>query len=249
MKQSRPYLSAATTYATWALTQGLSLDDKVLLTDQAINMFCAQQGHRGKDLRSSLRRIARSNGTFTLSPGPRYSKTSLKSPYSPEEIVALLDFADAHSSSHRSVSLKAVVLLGAGCGLSRADLRPITAKSFHHHDDRLFVGVKSRCVFVLADYVELANEIVSARPEGQLLGRRGGKDVAANICEWTSNRSEVPRLSTDRLRATYVVALIESGITLLDLLNFTGIRKIDSLQSYLAFVTRHTPHCSIDCLV
>jgi len=249
MKQSRPYLSAATTYATWALTQGLALDDKVLLTDQAINMFCAQQGHRGKDLRSSLRRIARSNGTFTLSAGPRYSKTSLRGPYSPEEIVALLNFADSHSSSHRSVSLKALVTLGAGCGLSRADLRPITAKSFHHHDDRLFVDAESRCVSVLADYVELANEIVLARPEGQLLGRREGKDVAAHICEWTSNRSEVPRLSTDRLRTTYVVALIESGVSILDLLAHTGIKKTDSLQSYLAFVTRHAPHCSIESRV
>jgi hypothetical protein len=130
--------------------------------------------------------------------------------------------------------------------LSRADLRPITAKSFHRHNDRLFVAAKSRCVAVLANYVELANEIILARPEGQLLGRREGKDVTANICEWTSNRTEVPRLSTDRLRATFVVALIESGVSILDLLEYTGMKKTDSLQSYLAFVTRHAPHCSIE---
>lgn len=59
MKQSRLYLSAATSYTAWALTQGLTLDDEVLLTDQAINMFCAKQGRRAKTLRSSLRRIAR----------------------------------------------------------------------------------------------------------------------------------------------------------------------------------------------
>jgi integrase len=246
MKQSRLYLSAATAYTSWALIQGLALDDDVLLTDQAINMFCAQQGHRGKNLRSSLRRIARANGTFTLSSGPRYSKTPLKSPYSPKEIVALLNFADSHSSSHRSVSLKALLTLGAGCGLSRADLRSITAKSFHLHDDQLFVDAKSRCVSVLPDFVELANDIVLARPEGQLLGRRDGKDVTANICEWTSNRSEIPRLSSDRLRATYVVVLIESGVSILDLLAYTGMKKTDSLQSYLAFVTRRAPHCSIE---
>jgi hypothetical protein len=37
MKQSRLYLSAATSYASWALLQGLALDADVLLTDQAIN--------------------------------------------------------------------------------------------------------------------------------------------------------------------------------------------------------------------
>jgi hypothetical protein len=245
MKQSRLYLSAATSYTAWALVQGLPLEADVLLTDQAINMFCAQQGRRAKTLRSSLRRIARANGTFTAGPSPRYSKAPLKSPYSPQEIAALLTFADSHSSNHRSVSLKALVTLGAGCGLSRADLRPITATSFHNHGDRLFVDVETRCALVLSDYVELANEIVLARPEGQLLGRREGKDVTANICEWTSNRSDVSRLSADRLRATYVVALIESGVSLLDLLAFTGVKKTDSLQSYLAFVTRQTSHCSI----
>jgi hypothetical protein len=248
MKQSRLYLSAATSYTSWALVQGLALDDDVLLTDQAINMFCAQQGHRAKNLRSSLRRIARANGTFTAGPSLRYSKTPLKSPYSPEEVAALLAFADSHSSNHRSVSLKALITLGAGCGLSRADLRPITATSFHFHDNRRFVDAKTRCALVLPNYVELANEVVLARPEGQLLGRRDGKDVTANICEWTSNRSDVPRLSTDRLRATYVVALIESGVSLLDLLAFTGVKKTDSLQSYLAFVTRQTSHCSIQGL-
>ncbi len=37
MKQSRLYLSAATSYASWALAQGLALDAEVLLSDQAIN--------------------------------------------------------------------------------------------------------------------------------------------------------------------------------------------------------------------
>ena len=92
-----------------------------------------------------------------MSAGPCYSKTSLKGPYSPEEIVALLNFADSHSSNHRSVSLKALITLGAGCGLSRADLRPIAAANFHLHDDRLFVVAKRRCALVLPDYVELAN--------------------------------------------------------------------------------------------
>ena len=248
MKQSRLYLSAATSYASWALVQGLPLEADVLLTDQAINMFCAQQGHRAKNLRSSLRRIARANGTFTLIAGPRYSRSSYKGPYSAQEIAALLAFADSHSSNHRSVSLKALITLGAGCGLSRADLRPIAAANFHLHDDRLFVVAKRRCALVLPDYVELANEIILARPEGQLLGRREGKDVTANICEWTSNRSDVSRLSTDRLRATYVVALIESGVSLPDLLAFTGVKRTDSLQSYLAFVTRHTSHCSVEGL-
>lgn len=246
MKQSRLYLSAATSYAAWALTQGLDLDDKVLLTDQAINMFCAQQGRRAKTLRSSLRRIARANGTFVTTPGPRYSRASYKGPYSPEEIFALLAFANSHSSNHRSVSLKALVTLGAGCGLSRADLRPITATSFHLHDERLFIAAESRCALVLPEYVELANEIAFARPEGQLLGRREGKDVTANICGWTSNRSDVPRLSTDRLRATYVVTLIESEVSLLDVLTFTGVKKTDSLQSYLEFVTPPESHCSIE---
>jgi hypothetical protein len=29
----------------------------------------------------------------------------------------------------------------------------------------------------------------------------------------------------------------------------TAIKKTDSLQSYLAFVTRHAPHCSIESRV
>jgi hypothetical protein len=245
MKQSRLYLSAATSYTAWALVQGLALDDKVLLTDRAINMFCAQQGRRAKTLRSSLRRIARANGTFVTTTGPRYSKASYQGPYSPEELSALLTFANSHSSNHRSVSLKALVTLGAGCGLSRADLRPITTSSFHMHDDRMFVRAESRCALVLPQYVENVNEVTLARPDGQLLGRRDGQDVTANICEWTSNRSDVPRLSTDRLRATYVVTLIESGVSLLDVLAFTGVKKTDSLQSYLEFVTPDESHCSI----
>lgn len=138
------------------------------------------------------------------------------------------------------------MVLGAGCGLSRADLRPITATCFHRHDDRLFIDAKTRCALVLPEYIDLADEVMLARPEGQILGRRGGNDVTANICEWTANRPDVPRLSTDRLRATYVVALLDSGASLLDVLAFTGVRKTDSLQSYLEFVAPHESHCSIE---
>jgi hypothetical protein len=166
-------------------------------------------------------------------------------PYSSAELEALRVFASTMTNQNRRTSLLALLCLGAGCGLSRGNLRGVTASSVHFHGDRLFVRSPHRCSVVLPNYVELLHGLCALRPEGQLIGAQK-RNVTTSIVTWTHQRVGIPELNSDRLRSTYIVALFDNGVSLYELVSWTGSRYVATFAEYFEYARPLASPCPLD---
>lgn len=241
----RPYLKGMTLLAKWADEKGYALELDVVLSESLIWAFVKQQPFGAFDYEPHLWRLAAAHRTVSATATKRavIPRPSYLAPYSDDELTNLISFASDLTNQHRRATLLAIIALGAGCGISRHRLRGVTAKSIHQHGGETFVSSSSACAKVTAIFVPLLREVAALRPEGPLV-KALGTNLTAHAVEWTQGRREVPVLSADRLRATYVVALLESDARTLDVLQWTGLQKLEGLQGYLPYVKRPTPSCS-----
>ena len=130
---------------------------------------------------------------------------------------AFLTFAAAMSNRLRRERLSAVVLLGAGAGIVRGELRDIDCGAVHEHDEVLHVAVAGRCVPVRPELQEaMANFVLSCSTDGPFLGGKPGSSITAAVGSWVEDRAGLANFSVDRFRAYFVCAHLREG---------TGLRK------------------------
>ena len=79
--------------------------------------------------------------------------------------------------------------------------------------------------------------MAAERPSGQLIGRPAGANLTSRHVEWVGDRAGLPRLSPDRLRASWLVGRLSDGASLTELLAQSGVRNAEGLDAYL----RHVP--------
>ena len=241
----RTYLKAMLLLAMWADENGYELELNVVLSENLIWAFVKQQPFGTFDYEPHLWRLAGAHRTVsaTAKSRGRIARPSYLAPYSGDDLAKLISFAYDLSNQHRRETLLAIIVLGAGCGISRSRLREVTAKSIHQHDGETFVSSSAVCSKVSADFVSLLREVAVARSKGPLVRARGA-NLTAFAAEWTKGRRGVPVLSADRLRATYIVALLESEARTLDVLRWAGLKNFEGLQGYLPYVKHQTRACS-----
>lgn len=241
----RSYLKAMLLLAMWADDNGYALELEVVLSENLIWAFVKQQPFGAFDYEAHLWRLATAHRTVSAAATDRsqIARPRYLAPYSDDELAELISFGNDLSNQHRRETLLAIIALGAGCGISRHRLRGVTAKSIHRHGGETFISSFDLCAKVSADFVQLLREVTALRPEGPLV-RACGNNLTAHAGEWTKGRYGVPILSSDRLRANYVVALLDSGAGTLDVLRWAGLRTLEGLQGYLPYVKRQTPSCS-----
>lgn len=234
----RRYLSVSTRLAVHAHRNGWGLTPEILLSSPVVEHFTASLAGSQATFRSQLRRLSAAHGLPSSEGGLPYGRRDLRAPYEPAELEALWRFASALSNRHRQVSLQGLLVLGAGFGLARGDLRGVTASSLHPHSRRLHLTVPSggRCVPVLPGWGARARQVASARPSGPLIGRSSGVNLTDRHVEWVGDRAGVPRLSPDRLRAFWLVELIGAGGALTDLVASSGVASAAALDPYLRHV-------------
>jgi hypothetical protein len=232
----RPYLTATTRISVWGLRNGFPLEVGVLLSTAAIEHFSASLPSGTGTFRSVLRRLADANGVAVETAGTvGYAKPELQAPYSADEVAAMWRFARALTNQHRQVCLRALLVLGLGCGLARTDLRGVDGPAIHTHDgdSRTFVATNGRCVPVAEPYVTELTWVAEQRPIGQLIGTARTGNLTNRHVEWMANRAGVPELSSDRLRSTWMCAHLANGVALVDLMAWSGLKGAASLDGYL----------------
>lgn len=145
----RPFLTGMTRLAVWAHREGLPLEINVLLSHQTIEAHAATLSGSAGTFRSQLRRLAGANSVPVGATGLGFERPSYSQPYTLEEVQALLRFATAHSNENRRRQLTGFLLLGAGCGFSRGDLRGVCNDNVHHHNEVPYVRTANRCTPIL----------------------------------------------------------------------------------------------------
>jgi hypothetical protein len=132
-----------------------------------------------------------------------------KAPYSPAEVAGFLALAAAQSTAGRRARVTALVCLGAGAGLIRADLRNVRGTDVVRRSGGVLTvvrGSRPRVVPVLARYH--GPLLASAQFAGRQLICGGTGPHRGNITNplitALAGGTGLPRLDTSRLRATWL---------------------------------------------
>jgi hypothetical protein len=208
-----------------------------------IERFIVVEGKRftgptRRTLRSNLRFVARAVLVHNPPAPIALSRERAKAPYSEKELAAYFSLA-AHQPSearhHRAVGL---LCLGAGAGLTGADLRCVKGTDVVVRSGGLLVevkGVRPRVVPVLGRYHDLL--IASAGFAGSHYVV-GGNDpyrhnVTTPLISSLSGGGDLPRLETSRLRSTWLVATAQN-IGLKAFLDAAGVTCTQRLGDLVA---------------
>ena len=245
----RPFLIALTRLGVFAHKNAQAMKVEIVLSPAMIKAFVATLKKGERDVEPNLWRLAKAWNLVPSSesvtdgvPRPDYL-----TPYTTDEIDALVDAALNQPTTLRSATLLSIIFLGAGAGVVRIDAREVTSTDIHFHSDgSMFVFAGDHCAKVLPEFVELANQVRALRPTGRLRGDRDPSNLTANAAVWIKGRRGVPALSADRLRATYMCALLESGTGLLDLLSWSGLKSAEALDGYINQVSGSTSDCEFE---
>ena len=212
--RAKNLLWAAGKLAGYGTGLGLEPAPQVLLHPSVIERFTAHapglSGPARRTLRTNLRFLARAVVPQLDPADAPLPRERAKAPYSPAEISGFLALAAAQPTAARRSRAAALVCLGAGAGLIRADLRAVRGTDVCCRSGGVIVTVRAgrrpRGVPVLARYHQplLAS---AAFAGGGLL--TGGSDPARHNITNPLTRSlaggaGLPRLDTSRLRATWL---------------------------------------------
>ncbi len=211
--RAKSLLWAAGKLAGWAIPLGLDPAPQVLLHPSVIERFttCAPglSGPARRTLRTNLRFIARAV-VPQLDPADQpLPRERAKAPYSAAEITGFLALADAQPTAARRARATALVCLGAGAGLIRADLRSVRGTDVIARSGGLLVqvrGTRPRAVPVLARYHDALLASAAFAGEQLLTGGTGeGRHNVSNpLTRSLAGGTGLPRLEGSRLRASWL---------------------------------------------
>ena len=157
--RAKNLLWAAGKLAGWAVPLGLEPVPEVLLHPSVIERFTAHapglSGPARRTLRTNLRFLGRAVVPQLVPADAPLPRERAKSPYTAAEIGGYLALAAAQPTAARRMRAAALVCLGAGAGLIRADLRNVRGTDITARSGGVIVtvgGRRPRTVPVLARY-------------------------------------------------------------------------------------------------
>jgi integrase len=219
LARAKALLFACGKLGAFASAAGLELIPEVCLHPSVIERFILTAGAElsaptRRTLRTSLRWAARRAGP-QLGPAPvSLPRERSKAPYSAAEIAAYLALADAQPTCGRRMRAGGLICLGAGAGLTGADLRQARGSDITCRSGGVLVQVRGRrprVVPVLSRYHDLL--LASAAFAGTRLvtgGRDPGRrNVTTPLISALAGGTGLPRLDTGRLRATWLAGCAE----------------------------------------
>jgi integrase len=211
--RAKNLLWAAAKLADYAMPLGLDPVPQVLLHPSVTERLAAGAPGRSdaarRTLRTNLRFLARRVVPW-LGPAPAaLPRHHAKAPYISAEIAGYLALAGAQPTLARQMRAGGLVCLGAGAGLTGADLRGARGTDIACRSGGVIVDVvgrRPRTVPVLARYHDLL--LASAQFAGEHLVT-GGRDpdrnnVTTPLITALSGGTGLPRLEASRLRATWL---------------------------------------------
>jgi hypothetical protein len=212
-ERAKNLLWAAGKLAGWAVPLGLEPVPGVLLHPSVIERFAAHapglSGPARRTLRTNLRFLGRAVVPALHPADAPLPRERAKAPYTPAEISGFLALADAQPAPARRMRAAALICLGAGAGLIRADLRHARGTDVCRRPGGVIVEVRSarpRAVPVLARYHDRLLEAAEFAGDGLLTG---GNDPARHnlanpLTASLAGGAGLPALDTSRLRATWL---------------------------------------------
>jgi integrase len=212
-ERAKNLLWAAGKLADYAAGLGLDLVPGVVLHPSVAERFtrCAPGLSLAarRTLRTNLRFIGRRVVPALYPADLPLPRSRAKAPYSPAEIGGYLALADAQPARGRRMRTAALVCLGAGAGLIRADLRQARGTDIACRSGGVIVAVRGplpRTVPVLERYQDQLLAAARFAGAGLICGgtEPGRRNITYPLVSSLDGGSGLPRLDTSRLRATWL---------------------------------------------
>jgi len=212
-ERAKNLLWAAGKLAGYGIGLGLEPVPEVLLHPSVIERFTAHapglSGVTRRTLRTSLRFLARRVVPHLDPADAPLPRERAKARYTRAEIDGYLALAGAQPTTARRARAAALVCLGAGAGLIRADLRQVRGTDICCRSGGVIVtvrGARPRAVPVLARYHGPLLDSAAFAGAGLVTG---GTDPRRNnitnpLVTALAGGAGLPRLDTSRLRATWL---------------------------------------------
>jgi hypothetical protein len=231
--------------ALWSLQQGLPLEADMVLDPENVDRFIATElvdDPSWATYRSVLYRL-----------GPQLTKTApwadrsrrthkrrVAAPHSPTEIAGLRGDAFSQPTTGRRRAARALVALGAGAGLDGRWGVGVAGDDVRIHNGVVVVtvhGPLSRDVPVLAAWEDEVLALAAGMGDEFLVGGRSmARNRAGNLARRVTVASGHPKLSSARLRSTWLVAHLAMGTRLPELARAAGLRGVTVLSDLLSYV-------------
>jgi hypothetical protein len=206
-------LWAAARLAGFAIPLGLEPVPEVLLHPSVIERFAASapglSGSARRTLRTNLRFIARRVVPALAPADMPLPRERAKAPYSPAEIAGYLALADAQPAMSRRMRAAGLVCLGAGAGLTGADLRGVRGSGVACRSGGVVVevrGARPRAVPVLSRYHDILLASAEFAGPGLITGGTSAvrKNITTPLTRSLAGGTGLPRLEASRLRSTWL---------------------------------------------
>lgn len=244
---AKKVLPALASFGDWLVHEGHVVTFGVLSDPALIERYCqvgmgAVPASTRATRRSILRRVARRLDPVPPPPPQVISYRRAKAPYREWELAGFLEQAAAQPTLSRRRSVLGILLLGAGCGLDRTDLawvRGVDVRVGRHVVVTVWGGSRPREVVVFENYAPAITEAAEWSGERLVIGGStlGRHNVTTPALDRMVADGRLPRLSTSRLRSTWLVRHLELATPLSVLLPAAGLKSSRTLDDLLGFAT------------
>jgi integrase len=218
--RAKALLFATGKLGSFATSVGLELAPEICLHSSVIERFiligCAQSSPATRrTLRSNLRFVARQAFPHPAPSPVPLSREHSKAPYTDAEIASYLRLTEAQPTLARRHRLGALVCLGAGAGLLGNELRGVTGLDVAARSGGVLVDVRKgrrpRTVPVLSCYHDRLLSSARFAKDRYLIGGRDPEreNVTDRLVTAMVRESDLPRLDTGRLRASWLACCCE----------------------------------------
>ena len=235
--RAKAFLFAAGKLGTFGASVGLDLGE-ALLSPSVIERYIVTDA---KALSAPSRRTVRSN-LRSLSAAVIGSSCAVALPRErSSEMSAYFALADAQGTLARRHRASGLLCLGAGAGLMGADLRAVRGSDVVCRSGGVLVvvrGKRTRVVPVLSTYHTRLCASATFAADRYVIGGRAAqrRTVTTPLVDSLAAHSDLPRLDTGRLRATWLVAAVEA-IGLKAFMDAAGITCTQRLGDLVAGMT------------
>lgn len=249
-------MGALTQLALFADAEGYPLQADLWLTREYIERFiavgCSHLGDASRgNYRSKLLRLREAliGGDCATGEPARLSGSPASRPYTGSEQAALWAWACSQPTEELRDGLSILIGLGLGCGLDSSEIIPlrvgdVSAPRQEDTDKPTVVAVRGRrsrlvvCRRPWESVVAVQAGRASSR-DAYLFrpraARRGG-NIVTNFVSRTHPAAGTPSLQTSRLRATWLISLMNAGLPIVVIVAAAGVKSLHGISRLMPYV-------------
>ncbi|MEZ5376969.1 MAG: hypothetical protein R2733_10700 [Acidimicrobiales bacterium] len=250
-KIEQAWLSDVAGLARWAYRRGQPRTVESLLLPWVIEAYVADPGNgwsggTARTIRSRLTQLARRALGDDAVPGYEVplAPPDPRAPFSDAEIAAVVAWARFMNTPAQRHSLLAAMACCAGAGLNANELASLRGEHVVEVDGHAHIvveGARQREIPVTDEWHEIALHAASSvgrdrfvfRPERRTVSRNTTNDFFHKMR--AKAHGQVPLLSCQRLRATWIVGRLKAGCPVVAVADGAGIQR-GGLARYLVFL-------------